>query len=132
MSTPPINPNSNSIINLTIEPASPKDTAFNPNKPFIFDPQGHISPTTESQKPIKRNITRCSFESCNKVLGLSQKTTNICRCKQLFCSKHFPHFVHKCSIDYVGEAREKTIKEISKKSKKAGEFYQAPASNESY
>lgn len=56
---------------------------------------------------VKKNRCIC----CNKKLGLLGFT---CRCGGNFCAEHRLDSAHSCTYDYLGEAKNKLSKELSK------------------
>lgn len=46
---------------------------------------------------------RCSFEGCNKKMGL---VPMVCRCQKSYCVKHRLPESHKCSYDFKTNGKE--------------------------
>jgi hypothetical protein len=64
----------------------------------------------ENKTPIfknKKKRGKCSFDGCNIKLKI---TSLECRCRSIFCTKHFAAEKHKCTFDYKKSGRENIIK----------------------
>ena len=51
------------------------------------------------KKKSKNKKPRCYFEGCRTKLSLVEQSKP-CRCKNVFCRKHFHIEEHKCTFDY--------------------------------
>lgn len=67
-----------------------------------------IDQTTNDLFRNDPNEVRCALPTCRKKLGLNQFE---CRCKHIYCIKHYHSFDHNCQFDHKKLYREKWEKE---------------------
>ncbi|KYQ90437.1 hypothetical protein DLAC_09059 [Tieghemostelium lacteum] len=66
------------------------------------------TPTTPTGSPSGRDMTKCKFKDCNKVIGGVMAAANKCRCGEQFCGKHIHN--HNCTFDYKSMAKNSIAK----------------------
>lgn len=61
----------------------------------------------EKKQKNKKQKNRCSFEGCNKKLGI---TSFPCKCNHSYCANHLMPELHACTFDYIKQGQEQIRK----------------------